>query len=109
MCRWCKVAEFKDIQPNSIKEFQVERNKILLINTQDQLYALEASCPHMGYPLRFGSLSGKVLRCGFHYAEFNIEDGSVLAKPVDSDTRGLKRYPVKVEEGIIFVQLEDEK
>ncbi len=106
MCPWYKIAELKDVQPNSMKEFEVEGSKILLINAQDRFYALEASCPHMGYSLIFGSLSGKVLRCGFHYAEFNIEDGSVLAKPVDSDTRGLKRYLVKVEEGNIFVLLE---
>jgi len=110
MCPWFIVAKVSDIKPNSMKEFEVAGCKILLVNALDKLYAIEASCPHMGYALKFGSLSGKVLRCGFHYAEFDVEDGRVLKEPVDSKgTRGLKSYPAKVKGENILVLLEEQK
>jgi len=110
MCPWVKVAKVSEIKPNSMKEFEVAGYRILIVNTLGELYALEASCPHMGYALKFGSLSNKVLRCGFHYAEFDVEDGRVLKEPVDGKgTRGLKSYPVKVEGENILVLLEEQK
>jgi len=55
------------------------------------------------YQLRFSV-------CGFHYAEFDVEDGKVLKEPVDGKViRGLKSYPVKVEGENILVLLEDQK
>lgn len=108
MCPWYKVAKVRDIQPNSMKEFKVEGCKILLVNALGNFYAIVAICSHMRYPLRLGSLSGKVLRCGFHYAEFSVEDGRVLKEPVDGkSTRGLKSYPVRVEDDTIMVLLEE--
>ena len=110
MCPWFKLARVSEIRPNSMKEFEVAGCNILLVNALGRLYALEASCPHMGYALKFGSLSGKVLRCGFHYAEFDVEDGRVLKEPVDGKgVRGLKSYPVKVEGENILVLLEEQK
>jgi len=110
MCPWFKLARVSEIRPNSMKEFEVAGCKILLVNALGRLYALEAGCPHMGYALKLGSLSGKVLRCGFHYAEFDVEDGRVLKEPVDGKViRGLKSYPVKVEGENILVLLEDQK
>jgi nitrite reductase/ring-hydroxylating ferredoxin subunit len=108
MCPWFVVAKVGGIKLNSMKEFEVVGCRILLVNALGKLYAIEASCPHRGYALKFGSLSGKVLRCGFHYAEFNVEDGRVLREPVDGKgTRGLKSYPVKVEGENILVLLEE--
>ena len=110
MCPWFIVAKVGEIKLNSMKEFEVAGCRILLVNALGKLYATEASCPHRGYALKFGSLSGKVLRCGFHYAEFDVEDGRVLREPVDGKgTRGLKSYPVKVEGENILVLLEEQK
>jgi len=108
MCPWFKVAKVSEIKLNSMREFDVAGYKILLVNASGELYAVEASCPHMGYSLKFGSLSERVLRCGFHYAEFDIKDGRVLKEPVDSkDTRTLKTYPLRVEGETIMVLLDE--
>jgi len=56
-----------------MKEFNVAGYKVLLINASGEFYAFEAGCPHMRYPLKFGSISDRVLRCGFHYAEFDVK------------------------------------
>jgi nitrite reductase/ring-hydroxylating ferredoxin subunit len=75
-----------------------------------QIIRYRGELPHRGYALKFGSLSGKVLSCVFHYAEFDMEDGRVLREPVDGKgTRGLKSYPVKVEGENILVLLEEQK
>ncbi len=92
-----------------MKTLSLGRLKILLVNCNGRFYALEALCPHMSYPLDLGSLSDHTLRCGFHYAEFDVVDGEVLKQPVDSrPIRGLKSYPVRVDEDSIMVLVEDD-
>jgi nitrite reductase/ring-hydroxylating ferredoxin subunit len=74
----------------------------LVINVEGELFAIENRCPHMGYPLFFGSLEGDVLTCGFHSAKFNVRTGKSLG-PVTSER--LKTFPVKIQNSSIFIEV----
>jgi len=74
----------------------------LVINVEGELFAIENRCPHMGYPLFFGSLEGDTLTCGFHSAKFNIRTGKSLG-PVTSEP--LKTFPVKIQNSSIFIEV----
>ena len=76
MGRYVRIAETKDIPKNKMRVFKVGDREMLVVNVEDKFYAVENRCPHMGYPLYFGSLEGKVLTCGFHYAKFDVRTGS---------------------------------
>jgi nitrite reductase/ring-hydroxylating ferredoxin subunit len=60
MGTYVKVAETSGIPGNSIRLFKKKGYEILVANIDGKFYALENQCPHMGYPLYFGSLHGKV-------------------------------------------------
>jgi len=100
---YVKIAEIKDFLKNQMQVFDVEGQEMLVINVEGKFYAFENRCPHMGYPLFFGSLEGDTLICGFHSAKFNVKTGKSLG-PVTSESLKLflskskiPRYLLKLE------------
>lgn len=78
MVGYIEAEQIEEIPRNKMKVFDVGTLEILIINVDDEFYAVENRCPHMGYPLFFGSLEGKVLKCGFHNAQFDVSTGKPL-------------------------------
>lgn len=84
-----------------MKLVKVDDLEILLIRVEDEIYAFDNRCPHMGFSLFLGSLNGKILRCGFHYAEFDVTTGKPLNKVTE---KPLKKIAVKLVNFEIFVK-----
>jgi nitrite reductase/ring-hydroxylating ferredoxin subunit len=99
---YVKIAEAKAVLKNQMQVFTVKGQKILVVNVEGKLFAIENRCPHMGYPLFFGSLEGDVLTCGFHSAKFNVRTGESVG-PVTSEC--LKTFPVKIQNSSIFIEV----
>ena len=51
-----KVAETKEIAPSSMKAVEVEGEKVCIINTEGNYYAIGNICTHVGGPLDEGTL-----------------------------------------------------
>lgn len=82
------------------KKISLGDTDILLIKKGDRVFALESTCPHSGAPLEKGALcEGKII-CPWHKSVFTLEQGRLCEPPA---LRDLKRYPVKVEQGKIWV------
>jgi len=99
---YVKIAETKDVLKKQMQVFNAKGQEILVINFGGALFAIENRCPHMGYPLFFGSLDGDTLTCGFHSAKFNVKTGKSLG-PVTS--KPLKTFPVKIQNSSIFIEV----
>ncbi|WP_158783365.1 FAD-dependent oxidoreductase [Pantoea sp. BAV 3049] len=78
---------------------------ILLIRVQDEVKAYQAKCPHSGAPLEQGAIVDGRLICPWHKATFKVSDGSLCEPLALSD---LKRYPVRVENGMVQVNPHEE-
>ena len=102
MSEYIKMAERHEIPKNKMKVFKVEDHEILVVNVEGELYAFENRCPHMGYPLYFGRLEGKVLTCGFHYAKFDVTTGKSLRSITD---KPLKKFKIKIQNSLVQVEL----
>jgi nitrite reductase/ring-hydroxylating ferredoxin subunit len=102
MSKYVKMAETHEIPKNEMKVFNVEDHEILVVNVEGELYAFENRCPHMGYPLYFGRLEGKVLTCGFHYAKFDVTTGKSLGSVTD---KPLKKFRIKIQNSLVQVEL----
>jgi 3-phenylpropionate/trans-cinnamate dioxygenase ferredoxin subunit len=99
---YVKIAETKDVSKNQMRVFNVKEKEVLVVNVEGKFYAFDNHCPHMGYPLFFGSLEGDTLICGFHSAKFNVRTGKSLG-PVTSEP--LKTCPVKIKNSSVFVEV----
>ena len=82
--------------------FKVEGREILLVNVEGKFYAVSNRCPHKNYPLYLGSLKGKIITCGFHYAKFDIPTGKALSPPANGS---LKTFKIKVQDSAVLVEL----
>jgi NADPH-dependent 2,4-dienoyl-CoA reductase/sulfur reductase-like enzyme/nitrite reductase/ring-hydroxylating ferredoxin subunit len=95
------MDELEDGIPISVT---VDKIKILLIRLNDAIYALRGECPHYGAPLSKGLLCGEELTCPWHHARFDITSGKSKAPPALDE---LSRFPLKVENGEIYVSRPD--
>ena len=103
MSEYYRVCGLDDVPEGGMLASEVEDYEIVLIKADGKVYALEDRCSHEDFPLCLGNVEGKKITCAKHGAEFDIETGGVLKAPA---LVPVKTYPVKVEDGEVFVELD---
>lgn len=74
---------------------------ILLIHENDNIYAVDNRCPHMGFPLHRGTVKNCILTCDWHYARFDLMSGGTF----DSWADDLPAFPVQIRDHEVWVDL----
>ncbi len=97
---WREVVRAGDFR-NTYK-FVFRRKEIALFRLDDGIYATENICSHEHSELCEGMIVGTDVYCPKHGSRFDIKTGAVKDLPA---TRPIKTYPVKVEDGIVYVQI----
>lgn len=114
-----KAADAAAILPGGMAAVTLGGREIVLCNFEGSFYAVERACGHANARLERGALTGWILTCPLHYAQFDVRSGEALSGPApkapDSKhpdpadtalaTRSLKTYQVKVENGAVYVDL----
>ena len=103
MSNWINVAHINDIPIGTWQTVDLDNLSILVININNQFYAIENLCTHDGGPLSDGQLEGEEIVCSRHGAKFCVKNGTVTAPPAYEDIR---TFPVKVENEIIKINPE---
>lgn len=75
---------------------------VAVFNVSGDFYAVDDTCTHEEYSLADGYIDGDIVECPLHMAKFSICTGKALSLPA---TANLAAYPVKVEDGVVFVDL----
>lgn len=96
----CKVEEVDEFMPKAVT---IDDVKIGIFQQEDQYFAIENVCPHAYALLTEGFIEDGTVECPLHEAIFNITTGVLESGP---GCRNLCTYPLKVEEGSIFVSLD---
>ena len=113
-----RIGSQADFPLGSCNVVELEGRSIAVWNSGGKFYALRNSCPHMGAPLNYGTVSGTmlpsgvkeycygmdglVLRCPWHGYEFSLETGEPL---FGESTQRVVSYRVSVEGGDVFVEV----
>jgi nitrite reductase (NADH) small subunit len=101
---WIRVTGTENIPLREGRAVQVGDREIAIFNLGGRFTACDNACPHRGGPLADGIVSGATVVCPLHAYKVCLETGNV-SKPevcVKVDT-----YEVRVEAGVILVELED--
>jgi nitrite reductase/ring-hydroxylating ferredoxin subunit len=96
-----KVLPLAELPPGSTAEVTVGENCYALCNAEGKVHALEGSCPCAGGPLGQGTLMDNLLVCPWHGRRYDINTG----RHHFDKTIGVEVYPVKVEDGEIFIDI----
>jgi nitrite reductase/ring-hydroxylating ferredoxin subunit len=90
------------VPAQGMRETILKYRDIAVARAGDRLYAFGALCPHAAAPLvRHGELNACILTCTHHSWRFDLEDGGCELY----GNRGLTMYPVKEENGAIYVRV----
>jgi 3-phenylpropionate/trans-cinnamate dioxygenase ferredoxin component len=69
------VAKVADVPVNTKKKVEAHGTQLVLANVAGTFHALAERCPHMGGSLSDGVLTGSVIKCPRHGAEFDVGTG----------------------------------
>ncbi|WP_240419670.1 Rieske (2Fe-2S) protein [Paenibacillus periandrae] len=78
---------------------KIIRSGIAVFYHEDQVFAVDNRCPHLGFPLHMGSLCDGILTCHWHHARFDVCSGGTLDPWADD----VPSYEVRVEGGEVWV------
>ena len=100
-----KVCHVDEIDEGQGLSYEVNDRVVAVFKIEDQFYAIDDACPHMGASLSAGYLDGCVVACPLHAWRFDVRDGTWCDNPrVATDA-----FPVTVKDGSIYVSFEPPK
>lgn len=99
-----EVARLEEIPPGRSAEALVGIETYVVCNHNGTLHALDGLCPHRNGPLGAGNFADGMVICPFHGWEFDCTTGEYDRNP---DVK-LKKYPVEVRDGFVYIRIEDE-
>jgi nitrite reductase (NADH) small subunit len=102
---WMKITTTDNIPAREGRSVMVGKRELAVFNLGDDRFAaVDNACPHSGGPLCDGIVAGAAVVCPLHGWKISLEDGSVQRPSVPVC---VEVYPVKVEDGVIHIQLPD--
>ena len=103
MENWTRICAADDIPRLGARVIpqQPGPNIAVFRTSTDTYFALADSCPHRGGPLSQGIVYGERVACPLHNQSVELASGCMVAP----DKGEVRRYPVKVESGAIYVDL----
>ncbi|MBU8710968.1 Rieske (2Fe-2S) protein [Brevibacillus parabrevis] len=93
---WINAGTLASIQE---KGHKLIHGGIAVFYHEQQVYAVDNRCPHLGFPLHMGSLCDGILTCHWHHARFDVCSGGTLDPWADD----VPSYAVKIENGVVWV------
>lgn len=94
------IALKKDIPKGRTKLVEINGNQILIINLNDEYYAIGDKCTHRGCKLSNGLIEGDTIKCGCHKSVFDIKTGAIVHGPA---TKPLPKYGLNIEKDQIQI------
>jgi naphthalene 1,2-dioxygenase system ferredoxin subunit len=99
---WTDVSAFDEVPEEDVLGVETAGKDVALYNVDGQVYATDNICTHGHARLCDGFLEGFEIECPLHQGKFDIRDGRPTCQPV---TEAVRTYPVKIENGRVFVDL----
>lgn len=102
MSNWIEIAKLEDIPRLGARVLRTDTMDIAVFRTAaDQVFALRDRCPHQGGPLSQGIVHGATVTCPLHNWKIDLASGEAQG-PDEGCTH---RFPVKVENGVVYLAL----
>ncbi len=101
MTGFVKAIMKDELEEGRPKVVRLNGRNIALFRVKDAYYAVANNCLHRGGPLGEGELDNYQVTCPWHGWKYDVRDGSFTVIP----TLKVKTYPVKVEDGMLLVDV----
>ncbi len=95
------VGRIDEFPEGKGKVVEVGRRKVLLLNMEGDIHALDSYCAHRGAPLVKGEVIEGQLLCPWHGSTFDVNTGTCQTLPEEQ----VRTYPVEIREGQVWIDL----
>jgi nitrite reductase/ring-hydroxylating ferredoxin subunit len=99
-----RVGTIDELQAKGCLAGKVGSQPVCVFWSEGEAFAVDDRCPHMGFPLRRGTVENGLLTCHWHHARFDLASGGTL-DPFADDVRA---HSVEVDGADVFVVLRSE-
>ena len=93
-----------DKMQNASKVFKIDDKEIAIVNCNDAYYAIDDLCSHAEANLSDGEVYDCKVECPLHGAEFDLTTGEAVTLPA---TKPVNTYPVSIEDGYLFLEIDN--
>jgi 3-phenylpropionate/trans-cinnamate dioxygenase ferredoxin subunit len=101
---WIETCLVEDIEEEDLIRFDYKDRSFAIYRTEDdKVYATDGFCTHEKIHLENGLVMGNTIECPKHNGRFDFTTGEPKRAPI---CKALKTYPVKVEDGKIFIKID---
>ena len=100
--QWTEVAAAEALPVDDVIALQVQGRELAFYGVDGEVYASDNVCTHGHARLCDGFLEDGAIECPLHQGRFDVRSGKALCAPLTED---LRVYPVKIENGRVFVDL----
>ncbi|PZD73356.1 Biphenyl dioxygenase ferredoxin subunit [Acaryochloris thomasi RCC1774] len=114
---WEKAVSQNELAQEGARQVvKISQKKVVLLNHQGEIYAVENSCPHIKAPMSKGKVVDGTIVCPFHRSVFDLKTGAVqdwcpfppgvgkLFGKIKSET-ALAVFPTRIEDGSVWVDI----
>lgn len=102
---WKRICRTDELAENAIKKFAVDGVAIVVVNYGEGYRAIPPICPHMEEPLEdSGVVVRCVLTCTKHLWTWDLKTLEMKGET----EKPLKTYDIKIEDGSILANIEEE-
>lgn len=99
---WVTIGTMSDIPQNGARLVKTQFGDIGIFRTgDDQIFAIEDMCPHLGGSLSQGIVHGKHVTCPLHNWVISLASGEATG----ADEGKVVTIPVRIEDDKITIQL----
>lgn len=95
-----EVGTVDALPTGSQTEVTVDGHSVVVINFEDQFYALQNNCSHQKYPLLGGDVDNGRITCEKHGGKFELATGKAKTLPA---VKPVQIYKTEVENGVVYV------
>ncbi len=99
---WIDIASKDDVPEDDVIGFDINAKSIALYQVDGEIFATDNICTHGNARLCDGFLEGHEIECPLHQGKFDIRNGKAMCAPLTED---IQIYPVKIEDGRVFVEI----
>ena len=100
---WVAAVAASAVDEDDLVGVTVEGRNVAVYNLGGRFYATDNICTHEHACLSEGFVVDDVIECPRHQGRFHIPTGRAKGAPVHRD---LKTYPIKIQDGMVYVQLD---
>jgi nitrite reductase/ring-hydroxylating ferredoxin subunit len=93
------VCSFEELQRDRFRVVSADGRTILVVFEDGKVFALDNRCPHMGFPLHWGTVRDGILTCHWHHAKFDLAGGCTLDPFADD----VVPFAVELRDGSVYV------